>query len=43
MSDDMEKNIKLNSNIQFFCDVTYSTIPPNKNKIKIFIKYYTLF
>lgn len=33
----MKDNIKLNGNTQYFSDITYYAIPPNKSKLKIFI------
>ena len=37
MSDQMERNIKKNDNIQFFMDVTYYATPPNDNKYKLLV------
>ena len=37
MTDKMEKNIILKENIQFFSDITYYAVPPNKNNLKIFV------
>ena len=37
MTKQMEENIQMNSNIQFFSDVTYYCIPPNQYKYKLFV------
>ena len=37
MSDQMERNIKKNDNIQFFMDVTYYATPPNDNTKNLYI------
>ena len=35
MTEDMEKNITLDNNFQYFCDITYYALPPKPQKYKI--------
>ena len=37
MTEDMKNNIINEDNSQFFADITYYAIPPNKSKYKLFL------
>ena len=37
MNKKMKENIQLKENIQYFADTTYDCVPPQSNKMKLFV------